>query len=248
MRMRDILKKLGDIWFPRGISCMHCDEDIFEERYALCKTCSEEIEFISGHVCRRCGRPLPDATTSNCFACFGKKTSFKGNVAVVSYSQIAQTLIFRYKYKEKRFIGYHMAEMMADLLLGTWISDVDCIIGVPSSPRRRQIRGYCQMALIADYLGEFTGLEVIQDALIRTRDTPRMKELNRQARSTALQKCFAVKKPGQISGKKVLLVDDIMTSGATLEACSEILLSVGVSEVYTMTFATVFDNQLRRRI
>ncbi|MDO9592564.1 MAG: ComF family protein [Erysipelotrichaceae bacterium] len=243
MRLKMTLTLLADLWFPRGLSCMNCGEDLFGERYALCKRCSHEIGFISGRVCRRCGRPLPELTTSICYACFGKQTSFKGNVAVAAYSQVAQKLIFRYKYKDKRFIGYHMAEMMADLLTSTWISDVDCVAGVPSSLRRKKIRGYCQMALIAGHLGELSGIRAAQDALVRTRETPRMKKLNREERSAALQNSFEVKDAAAVRGKSVLLIDDIMTSGATLEACSKALLEAGASEVYAMTFATVFDNQ-----
>jgi len=182
-------------------------------------------------------------STTLCYACFGKLTSFKGNVAVAAYSDLAQQLIFKYKYKDHRYLGYHMAELMADLLQTTWISDVDCIVGVPSSRKRIRLRGYCQMELLAEHLSSFTGLDHLKRILVRTQDTPRMKKLNRADRGLVLKGCFEVRAPKSILGRSVLLVDDIMTTGATLEVCSQALMEAGASEVWTMTFATVYDNQ-----
>jgi len=241
--LKHLIRNAADFWFPRGITCIGCGEDIFDERYGLCPSCLKDLEIICGRICRRCGRPLPEMSTSLCYACFGKLTSFKGNVAVAAYSDLAQQLIFKYKYKDHRYIGYHMAEMMAELLQTTWISDVDYIVGVPSSKKRIRQRGYCQMALLAEHMSEMTGLRHLKRVLVRTQDTPRMKKLNRDARTEALKGCFEVQAPGSISGSSVLLIDDIMTTGATLEICSRALLEAGASEVWTMTFATVYDNQ-----
>lgn len=236
-------RKAADFWFPRGITCIGCGEDLFDERCGLCPSCLKHIGTINGRICRRCGRPLPEMSTSLCYACFGKLTSFRGNVAVAAYSDLAQQLIFKYKYKDHRYIGFHMAEMMAELLQTTWISDVDCIVGVPSSRKRIRQRGYCQMALVAEHLSDMTGLRHIKGCLIRTHDTPRMKKLNREGRGQALKGCFEVIAPENILGRSVLLIDDIMTTGATLEICSQALLEAGAAEVWTMTFATVYDNQ-----
>lgn len=237
------LRRAADFWFPRGITCIGCGEDVFHSHYGLCDRCLSALEIISGRVCRRCGRPLHEASSTLCYACFGKVTSFRGNVAVAAYSPLAQQLIFRFKYKDHRYIGYHMAQMMAALLKTTWISDVDCIVAVPSSQRRISQRGYCQMALIASDLSALTGLHNLQDTLVRIKDTPRMKRLNRESRSQVLQGCFFVKSPREVEGKSVLLIDDIMTTGSTLEICAQSLLAAGAAEVWTMTFATVFDNQ-----
>lgn len=241
--LKHLIRKTADFWFPRGITCIGCGEDIFDERYGLCPSCLKDLGIIYGRICRRCGRPLPEMSTTLCYACFGKLTSFKGNVAFAAYSDLAQQLIFKYKYKDHRYIGYHMAEMMAELLKTTWISDVDCIVGVPSSKKRIRHRGYCQMELLAEHLSEITGLCHLNHILIRTQDTPRMKKLNRDARSQALKGCFEVRTPEYIYGRSVLLIDDIMTTGSTLEVCSRALLEAGAAEVWTMTFASVYDNQ-----
>ena len=241
--LRTWFRKTADFWFPRGITCIGCGEDIFDGRCGLCQNCYEALGVIRGRVCRRCGRPLPESTTTLCYACFGKLTSFKSNVAVAAYSDLAQQLIFKYKYKDHRYIGYHMAEMMAELLQAAWISDVDCIVAVPSSRKRIRQRGYCQMELLAEHLSEMTGLSHQRRNLIRTQDTPRMKKLNREGRSQALKGCFEVRTPENITGRSVLLIDDIMTTGATLEVCAQALLAAGALEVWTMTFATVYDNQ-----
>jgi len=116
-------------------------------------------------------------------------------------------------------------------------------VGVPSSKKRIRQRGYCQMELLAEHLSDMTGLNHLRRILIRTQDTPRMKKLNRDARSQALKGCFEVRTPEYIGGRSVLLIDDIMTTGATLEVCSRALLEAGAAEVWTMTFATVYDNQ-----
>ncbi|SCZ80556.1 ComF family protein [Acidaminobacter hydrogenoformans] len=237
------LRLTANFWFPRGVTCVGCGEDIFEAPYGLCESCLNALELIRGRVCRRCGRPLHETSTTLCYACFGKRTSFRGNVAVAAYSPLAQQLIFRFKYKDHRYIGYHLAQMMAALLRTTWISDVDCIVAVPSSRRRIRQRGYCQMALIAASLSEMTGLDNLSKALVRIKDTPRMKKLNRENRSQALKGCFSVKWPLEVTGRSVLLIDDIMTTGSTLEVCAQSLLEAGASEVWTMTFATVYDNQ-----
>lgn len=232
-----------NFWFPRGLACIGCGEDLFLEAYSLCENCLRSLGIITGKICRRCGRPLPEPTTTLCYACFGNLTAFKGNVAVAAYSPLARQLIFKFKYKDKRFIGYHMAEMMTDLLSTTWISDVDCIVAVPSSKRRIQQRGFCQMGLISSYMSQMTGLPYLKDLLVRSQDTPRMKKLNREDRFLALKTCFNVTEDAIVAGKSILLLDDIMTTGATLEACSRAMLEAGAKEVYTLTFATVFDNQ-----
>lgn len=234
--------RMANFWFPRGINCISCGEDLFDAPYSLCQDCLEALGLIKGKTCRRCGRPLVEVSTTLCYACFGKRTSFKGNAAVTAYTPLAQQMIFRFKYKDQRHLAHTIAEMMDDLLRATWISDVDSVVGVPTSPKRLRQRGYCQMALVAEQLSRRSGLEHLKGVLVRILETPRMKTLSRNSRKEALEGCFEVI-GHSLSGRSVLLIDDIMTTGATLEVCSQVLLEAGASEVWALTFATVYDNQ-----
>ena len=144
--------------------------------------------------------------------------------------------VYELKFSGNRAIARAAAELSAPLLLAEKFDDIDYIVPVPLHYRRFFKRGYNQSEVIASMLAKQLN-KPYKNLLKRTRSTQRQATLSREERLKNLQGAFAVKKPAHVSGKKILLVDDVLTTGATLHACAEALQQAGSAELLVFTLA-----------
>ncbi len=226
-----------DLIFPSDIYCISCHAPIFDEPYALCKSCRQKISWVAGKSCSRCGKPLqswyfPD----RCSDCTQMKHHFTRGFSCVEYGELERKLIIGFKYNGKSYYSKNIAEMMYDKLKSLDIS-IDYIVPVPLHPLKERERGYNQSHLVARYLSYLTGIPLKADALKRVRYTQPQNKLSLEERKKNLQNAFKACPNGVLINKSILLIDDVYTTGNTVDECSKALMGQGAQNIYIITYA-----------
>lgn len=222
---------------PRCLSCGVIVGDVG----ALCSTCWPDVEFIAVPFCSACGTPLSaasDTDTLLCGACLAKRPPWRRARAVFRYKGVGRALVLAFKHGDRLdaapTLGRWLARAGSELL-----ADVDVIVPVPLHRRRLFSRRYNQSAVLALALAKVTGRPVAVDALVRTRPTPTQGGLDRRARSANVRGAFATYRPQRIKGQRVVVIDDVLTTGSTVGACVHALLRAGAVSVDILTLARV---------
>jgi len=212
---------------------------------SFCANCWSKLDFLGGPACRTCGLPFetdqgPDA---RCAACLAEPPAHDGVRAVVAYGEVARTLALKLKHGRRiglaRVIGGHVARRAAD-------EPGALIVPVPLHRWRIWSRGFNQSALIGGEIAKRVGLELRTDLLVRRKATPMLGGLGRAARARTLRGAFAVpsEKKSALSGRTVLLVDDVFTSGATANGCARVLKRAGAARVVVLCWARVLQGHV----
>lgn len=196
----------------------------------LCETCDRQLHPITEPRCKRCSKPIDDLTREWCEDCAKREFVVSCGKALYRYDARMQEVIRRFKYEGCFEIGDFFAERMAKAF-GEWIQreKLEMIMPVPVHRKRLRFRGFNQASVLAERLGECLGIFVETQMLVRIEDTKPQKTLDLHKRIANLQKGFAV--TGSVEGKRILLVDDIYTTGATLEACGNVLRRAGAEKI-----------------
>jgi ComF family protein len=230
---RIILQSVFQLSLPPR--CAGCGQIVADDDQ-LCVTCWQSLEFLTGTGCVRCGYPV----TPNeliCAPCLQTPPEHDGVRAVVSYGDIARTIVLRFKHGRRTGLARFIAESM---LRNVTVSNA-LIIPVPLHRWRIWARGFNQSALIASRLAQLSGNPILLDAIIRARRTPLLRGLGANERAKAVRGVFTIDeaKCAQFSGKPVYLIDDVYTSGATSNACAKLLKKAGASQVVVLCWARV---------
>lgn len=225
-----IIEFAADILFPRR--CPVCDDIVLPRGGFICPECVKRLSFVKGPVCKKCGKEVFSDTVEYCFDCTKHKRSFESGRALVNYNEAAKNSMVKIKYKNKReYLDFYIEAIC--IRYGKIIArmEADALVPVPVHPSRMRTRGYNQAELLARGIGRELGVPVCADLLLRSRKTAPQKELNPAERLKNLEEAFEA---GSIpSGiETVILVDDIYTTGSTMEACTRTLKRMGVKKVY----------------
>jgi ComF family protein len=237
MDLSAIKEAILDILYPQNIACILCRQrarDIDDK--GLCRTCASSLPLITPPVCHKCGRPLGE--DGICIDCAYVRYHFEQAVSVLHYTPEIKQLIHRFKYGGISYLSRTLGWWMAEAFNQRCGWDVDVIVPVPLHPRRQRQRGFNQSALLAREMGRYIGVAVNERVLIRKKYTPAQAGLSKFQRMQNLQDAFEVRKPEAVRGKSVLLVDDVFTTGSTVDECSRVLLQAGAQRVYVLTLAT----------
>lgn len=229
-------------FFPDGIECVLCDSLIFETHEFLCKDCQLKFNYIVGKSCNGCGKSLANSFDGEyCSECMGREQLYHRGLSCVAYDEFSAEVIWKFKYHHKRYIGRMIGKSMAGLLRATYIEDVNLIVPVPITNRKQRIKGYNHSGIIANEVGKQCGIKVLEDFLVRNRETRPLKDLTKEERVIELANVFELngeyQKLSPIN-RKLLLIDDIYTTGTTLKECCRALNECGYEEIIIMTFAT----------
>lgn len=219
---------LGIAYPPR---CPGCD-CLLLPGGLICPECDREIRRLSEPVCKRCGKALADERREYCHDCQGRRHSFRQGKAVFVYEKKMKLSMYRFKYSNKReYAAFYAREAVR--CYGEWIDrkGIEVIVPIPMYAGKKRLRGYNQAEVFARALARETGLPMDAGMVIRNRDTIPQKELNDRERRQNLKNAFQFV-PNIVKYKKVMLVDDIYTTGSTMDAVAEVLLAAGIGEVY----------------
>ncbi len=197
----------------------------------LCSSCAESISFLQAPVCHHCGTPIRQAGL--CPSCQHRQSDLMGVRSVAFHLSPLREAVHALKYEGMRVL----AEPLGEILAQYWPSAdlmVSVVVPVPLHTERLRQRGYNQSLLLATALGKRVGLPVEQHVLVRSRNTPSQVGLSIDERWANVRDAFRCSSDA-LSGERVLLIDDVYTTGATLETCASALLESGAAEVWALT-------------
>lgn len=210
---------------------------VVEADHRFCASCWSGLRFLGDPACAACGAPLAidQGPGMRCAPCLDKPPVHDGVRAAVAYGPVARDVALKLKYGGRLALATTMARLMGRHLP----EDADCLVPVPLHHRRLWTRGYNQSVLIASALAKMHAVPVLRDTLRRTRATPPLRGMSGRARASAVRGAFVVTDAAAIAGKRVVLIDDVHTSGATVDACALVLRRAGAARVTALCWARV---------
>lgn len=219
--------------YPRR--CPVCDGIVREWGEKICAECLRSLKLLTPPWCMRCGRKVREGE-EYCGECVEKKRSFDRGRALYEYESAAEA-IYRFKYAGRREYADFFAEQIEEYL-GEFIRGVrpDGLVPVPLHRGRQASRGYNQAALLAEALGRRMNIPVYSKMLLRVRKTVPQKKLNAQERQNNLKKAFIMGR-NDVKLKTIVVIDDIFTTGATIDEAARTLRDAGVEKVGFVTLA-----------
>lgn len=234
------LKNLFDFILPKR--CLLCGKVISSED-SLCADCFDQIKFITAPYCRHCGRPLvghkDDVQGLCCVECLGRKSPFRLCRSAIEYDDYSKKIILDFKFADHLENRKLLARWL--YMAGRDIFDLgaDLIIPVPLHFTRLIKRKYNQSAILANELALISHIDVDCRVLKKIRYTLPQVQCNGKQRVTNIKNAFDISKPEKIKGKRIILIDDVYTTGSTLKECAKVLLKAGAKSVDTLTVARV---------
>ena len=223
---------LLDALFPRR--CPVCGDIVMPKGERICPACLSRLSFVASPACKKCGKELLQEEAVYCSDCSRRRRSFEYGIALLNYNQAAARSMAAIKYKNRReYLDFYAQAALSRLRERLLSMEAECLVPIPIHPARMRKRGFNQAELLARKLGDGLGLPVRTDLLFRCRNTEPQKELGPQGRLKNLEKAFtaAPAADGPVP-ERVILVDDIYTTGSTIEACSRALGRAGVKKTY----------------
>lgn len=225
---------LIELLFPRR--CPVCDKPVDKMGRYVCAKCLPKIKYVQEPFCMKCGKGLRDDTLEYCEDCKNSSHMYTKGRALYEYDTIKEA-IYRLKYEGRReyadFFGKDLAKKLGKEMQ-SW--RVDAIIPVPLHKDREKQRGYNQAKLLAKALGRELDIPVKADFIIRKRATLPQKQLNGKERQNNLKNAFKIGQ-NDVKLKTVIVVDDIYTTGATMDEVARCLKLAGVGEIYCVSLA-----------
>ena len=226
-------------FFPRTCAACGCDLSWNAQGY-LCEACLQGLTHPGPLICHRCGVALPSGG-AHCYACRGSKAKeYKCSLirSAWAFNTSSRALVHGLKYGRADYMALSMGEQMArNFRRYPELAAAEVVVPVPLFAAKLRARGYNQSEQLARSFSRKPGFRLVLDALKRTRDTVSQTTLNRAGRLANMTGAFTCVQPQQIKGKVVLLIDDVATTGATLEGCAVALKAAGAKRVMAYTYA-----------
>ena len=205
----------------------------------ICSSCYGKLTFVQSPFCLRCGKPINFSDQEYCYDCRAFPKSFTAGCSLLIYNKISKPAMMDYKYKNRRVLtSFYRDELVLRYwpVIRSW--QLNAMVPIPIHRKKKKKRGYNQAELLSSSLSDSFHLSHYPDLLIRKVNTSPQKQFTPQARVNNLQQAFCLNPRYRSLAprlKAVALVDDIYTTGATMEACSRILLEAGVGLVYVIS-------------
>jgi ComF family protein len=217
-----------DLLFPRW--CIGCRK----ESDFICPSCLKSLPRIKPPFCPRCG--LPQSRAILCSSCAGWQAEIDGIRSPFRFDGVIRQAIHELKYRNLRAIAGLFARLLNDYLVANPVP-AEVVVAVPLHPKRLRERGYNQSQLLARELAKITKLPVVEDCLIRQRHSPpQARTATVSERRKNVARAFSCR-DRRLKGKQVLLIDDVATSGATLDGCARALKKAGATTVWGLVLA-----------
>jgi ComF family protein len=236
--MRAVFGLAVDVALPQ--LCASCREPVGSD--GLCPACWSRISFIAPPYCERLGIPFPYDPGPGVLSmeAIADPPAYRRARVAVRFDDVARALVHALKYGDRLDLAPMMGRWMATAGRSL-TAEADALIPVPLHWRRYWARRFNQSALLAEAIGKASGVPVVLGALKRVKATPQQVGLSQSARALNVQGAFRVSPAGKaaVAGRRLILVDDVITTGATLDACARALLRAGAADVSALAFARV---------
>jgi ComF family protein len=230
MQKSEILDRLLGILYPRR--CPICHGIVEGKGNKICPGCKKEVVPIGEPVCKKCGKPIHHPEQEYCQDCQTRQHRYTRGIAALPYVGKVKESIYQMKFHNKReyfdFYGPYMADVLGEKIK-SW--DIQVIVPVPLHPSKLRRRGFNQAEILAMWLGEILKIPVRTDLVRRVRATRPQKELLYRERQNNLKGAFKISQY-DVKLKKILLVDDIYTTGSTIDEITAVFLEQGAEDVY----------------
>lgn len=237
--MGSISEVILDLIYPRR--CPVCEDIVLPKGNKICPGCRGKLIYIKEPRCKKCSKAIVDEEQEYCFDCSKRKISYEKGYSLFEYDATMKQSMSQYKFHSKKeYADFYIEEIL--LNYGTRIKELglDAFIPVPIHSEKYKQRGFNQAELLAIGIAKFLEIPVYSNVLIRNKNTTPQKLLDDKERVKNLKNAFAVSDEFMNSKensnlKRVMLIDDIYTTGATIDVCAKVLKSIGINEVYFMT-------------
>ena len=232
------LEGVKDLLFPP--CCLVCSVSPAGGSSGICNTCLQKVSPLKSPLCPVCGLEMTSAAGDGhlCGSCLRRKPSYSSARAIVHYQDPVTTLLHRLKYQGDITVFPALQNIVAQSKPFA-TAENERVIPVPLHIHRLRQRGFNQSLLLANLFFPENRASILPDTLHRIRHTAPQTGLDGTMRRKNVRKAFAVRKGEQVRGKKILLVDDVFTTGTTVDECSKVLLTAGAREVHVLTLARV---------
>ena len=230
-----------ELIYPKN--CISCKAGIFdkENKFLICQDCFEGIEKNLPPFCAKCGRHLELDETENgiCRQCKKRKFYFDSCFSVCIYDGIIKDLIHKFKYSNKTVLADAFSKLMFDFIRNFHVEldDYDIMLPVPLHSTRLREREYNQSEVLSERINKFAGIAISRNDIIRLRNTKSQITLDKEARWQNLKDAFKVVRPAVFEEKNVLIVDDLITTGATASELAKSLKQAKAKKVSVLTLA-----------
>lgn len=240
MKLSSVFHGILELFLPSA--CVSCNSPVNGSGIPhFCSACWNDFSPLPGPVCPRCGRPFesPEALTHSpghrCLSCRNELPHFDQSVSVGLFEGTLREAVHTFKYKPCRSLGRPLSRWMAENI--GFEPGIDIVMPVPLHTKRLRQRGFNQSLLLAHGISRHYGLTLSFDNLARTRHTKPQVELSGKDRIANVAGAFSLRRPELLAGTSVLLIDDVFTTGATLNECSRVLKDADASRVMALTLA-----------
>jgi len=231
--------KLIDMIYPR--TCAGCGKSVIDNDPQLCWECRSSLAIISHPFCSVCGEPLHGRVDHDfvCHVCVKRPPRYRRARAALHYNIIGKRLITQFKYNHALWLEGLLVDLLVACVDAHYSVDAfDGICAVPLHPVKLRMRGYNQSLLLARQLSKRIGKPMLGVGnLRRSKATSTQTRLTAGQRITNVSNAFDISRPGEFAGKRILLVDDVLTTGATVSACALEMRNAGADSVDVVTVA-----------
>ena len=236
MEIKKVVNKILDVIYPNNYTCIFCGDEIFDNQpTSTCATCDCNLPKIKDKVCDRCGEPIK-SMANYCNRCQSKNMVFYKCRSVFVYENEIANKIRDFKFNNCKYLCNPFAKYLEQLYKKSKFN-CDIIVPVPIHTIRLKQRGFNQSELLANKLGKLIDIQVNTTDLIKIKHTKNQADLNFKQRQENLKDVFQVKNKNAFKNKNVLIVDDVYTTGSTINNCAIELLKAGAKNVYALTIA-----------
>lgn len=230
-----------DLFYPR--SCLHCNRNLNNSfEFYICNDCKKQVSYISDTQCTRCGATLGPHTRvtakKGCMVCKGRSFHLDTTTSITYYEGVIRTLIHTFKYARQTFLSNLLYDiMLQDKKLYEIIPNIDIIVPVPLYWLKKMHRGFNQSELLSRGIRRHFLKPLSINNLCRIKNTASQTQLSKSQRQINIDNAFFVKYPELLKGKKILLVDDVLTTGVTALECSRKLKEAGAKSIHLLILA-----------
>ena len=236
-RLKVLFRKWRSKLYLDGPVCSACGKELLSHiRGGMCPECEKTSVKLGTDICGKCGRALANEAEF-CDTCIRSERAFVRARSCYVYEGAPKKFVYRLKFGGRRYLAAFIAEAMVDRYLDCGF-ECDCVVAVPLSAKRKRKRGYNQAELIAEELSSRLKLPLIDGALVKTKENKSQAKLKRREREENVRGVYEVTSPEAFKGRRVLVVDDVMTTGATLGEVSRVLYKAKARSVEALTYCS----------